>query len=100
VPEPVFTIGRVRSPGAGGLPERYQTSAVLRDGVRIGELKFDAGRWKSAGGPAWRGALFPACRSTDVIKADHAHPRARCGPPPSSIGGFGPGVPGLDALAG
>jgi len=28
------------------------------------------------------------CRSTDVIKADHAHPRARCGPPPSSSGGL------------
>jgi len=28
--------------------------------------------------------MSPRSRSTDVIKADHAHPRARCGPPPSS----------------
>ena len=40
------------------LPEKFQKFAVLANGVVVGELKWDAGRWKSAGGPAWKGTLF------------------------------------------
>jgi hypothetical protein len=38
--------------------ERFHTFAVKYEGEVVGELKFDRGRWKSAGGPAWKGTLF------------------------------------------
>lgn len=55
----VWTIARIKGTAEQEslplLPEKYYTYAVLRDGIVVGELKYDHGRWKSAGGPAWRG---------------------------------------------
>jgi len=54
----MWTIAKVRN-GFHDLPnDRFHTFAVKYDGEVVGELKFDRGRWKSAGGPAWQGTLY------------------------------------------
>jgi len=54
----MWTIAKVRD-GFADLPnERFHTFAVKYDGEVVGKLRFDRGRWKSAGGPAWQGILF------------------------------------------
>jgi hypothetical protein len=54
----MWAIAKVRN-GFHDLPsDRFHTFAILKDGEIVGELKFDRGRWKSAGGPAWKGTLF------------------------------------------
>lgn len=54
----MWTIAKVLD-GFADLPnERFHTFAVKYDGEVVGKLKFDRGRWKSAGGPAWQGTLF------------------------------------------
>jgi hypothetical protein len=53
-----FTIAKVKNDSLNGLPETYQTFIVKRDGEVFAELKYDRGRWKSAGGPAWKGQLI------------------------------------------
>jgi hypothetical protein len=44
--------------GFHDLPDTFRTYIIKKDGVEIGELKYDRGRWKSAGGPAWKGTYF------------------------------------------
>jgi hypothetical protein len=54
----MWTIAKVRN-GFHDLPsDRFHTFVVKYEGEIVGELKFDRGRWKSAGGPAWKGTLF------------------------------------------
>ena len=38
--------------------KNYHTHAILKNGVVIGKIQYDRGRWKSAGGPAWKGIIF------------------------------------------
>ena len=54
----MFTIAKVKNEALNGLPETFQVFVIKKDGREIGELKYDRGRWKSAGGPAWKGTLF------------------------------------------
>lgn len=44
--------------GKETLPTIYHTFLIKKDGHVFGELKYDRGRWKSAGGPAWQGTVF------------------------------------------
>lgn len=54
----MWSLAKVRN-GLHDLPnDRFHTFAVKYEGEVVGELKFDRGRWKSAGGPAWKGTLF------------------------------------------
>lgn len=48
-----WTMARVK--GFEGLPDTYQTYVIKKDGMAVGELRYDRSRWKSAGGPAWKG---------------------------------------------
>ena len=49
-----FSLRAYRNVGHYGRP----VYAILRDGVIVGELLFDGGRPKNAGGPAWVATLF------------------------------------------
>ena len=54
----MWSLAKVRN-GLHDLPnDRFHTFAVKYEGEVVGELNFDRGRWKSAGGPAWKGTLF------------------------------------------
>jgi|FreactTroBogLake_1042271.scaffolds.fasta_scaffold00374_5 hypothetical protein len=54
----MWTLAKVKN-GFHDLPnERFHTFVIKNDGEIVGELKFDRARWKSAGGPAWKGTLF------------------------------------------
>lgn len=53
---PTFSIAAFKNTTHYGQP----VYAVLRDGKLIGELLYDGGRWKNAGGPAWMVRVFQA----------------------------------------
>ena len=53
----MWTIAKVKNGFADLSNSRFHTFAILKDGEVVGELKFDHSRWKSAGGPAWKGML-------------------------------------------
>lgn len=58
--EDVWTMALVKD-GFHDLPmTNFHTHAILKNGEVIGKIRYDRGRWKSAGGPAWQGTLLPS----------------------------------------
>ena len=70
----MWTIAKVRN-GFADLPnERFHTFAIKLEGEVVGELQFYRGRWKSAGGPAWKGIKFKnSCCYFSKKKEDVLH---------------------------
>ncbi len=64
-----WTLAKVKNGFDDLANERFHTFAIKCDGNVVGELKYEHGRWKSAGGPAWRGKLFksPKHYGMDVV---------------------------------
>lgn len=52
----IWTMALIKD-GFHDLPSTYRSYAILENGIVIGKLKYDRGRWKSAGGPAWQGTI-------------------------------------------